>query len=69
MSPYPQAGELWCLKRNPSLMVLVMRIAESNELVLTKNLFRNESTEPLDEGWRGMNTFRKAWEPVTQENK
>ena len=69
MTPYPQAGELWCYKRNPSLMVLVMRIAESNELVLTKNLFRNEPTEPLNEGWRGMNTFRKAWEPVTQENK
>ena len=69
MSPYPQAGELWCYKRNPSLMVLVMRIAESNELVLTKNLFRNEPTEPLVEGWRGINTFRKAWEPITQESK
>lgn len=69
MTPYPQAGELWQYKRNPSLMVLVMRIAESNELVLTKNLFRNEPTEPLNEGWRGMNTFRKAWEPVTQESK
>ena len=68
MSPYPQAGELWCYKRNPSLMVLVMRIAESNELVLTKSLFRNEPTEPLNEGWRGINTFRKAWKPVTQEN-
>lgn len=69
MSPYPQAGELWCYKRNPSLMVLVMRIAESNELVLTKNLFRNESIEPLSEGWRGINTFRKAWKPITQEIK
>ena len=67
MTPYPQAGELWFLKRNPSLMVLVLRIAESNEMVLTKNLFRNEPTEPLNEGWRGMNTFRKTWTPVTQE--
>ena len=69
MSPYPQAGELWCYKRNPSLMVLVMRIAESNELVLTKNLFRNEPNEPLVEGWRGINTFRTTWRPVTQEIK
>ena len=59
MSPYPQAGELWCAKQNPSLMVLVIRIAECNQLVLTKSLF-----DVGFEGWRGLGTFRNAWKPV-----
>ena len=63
MTPYPQAGELWYLRCNPSLMVLVLRIAENNELVLTKNLFSSHSVE----GYRGMNTFRSLWKPVPQE--
>lgn len=69
MNPYPQAGELWCYKRNPSLMVLIMSIAKSGNMVLTRSLFRNEPTEPLTEGWRGMNTFRTAWRPIAKENK
>ena len=69
MTPYPQAGELWCYKRNPSLMVLVTSIAKSGNLVKTTNLFRNEPTEPLTEGWRGMKSFRKAWRPVTKEKQ
>lgn len=69
MSPQPQAGELWCYKKNPSLMVLILKIAHSNQLVLTRNLFRSQSIEPLDEGWRGMETFQSAWEPITQETK
>ena len=64
MSPFPQAGELWCYKRNPSLMVLVMRITESNKLVLTKSLFRDGQ-----ENYRGIETFRQEWRPTTQENK
>lgn len=63
MAPFPQAGELWFFKRNPSLMVLVLRITKSNDLVFTKNLFRDGG-----EGYRGMNTFRTAWKPVTKES-
>jgi len=63
MSSYPQAGELWCYKRNPSLMVLVLRVAESTQIVLTKDLFRDGR-----EGYRGMNTFRITWRPVTKED-
>ena len=63
MSPYPQAGELWCFKRNPSFLVLVLRVTESKDLVLTKNLFRDGG-----EGYRGMHTFRTVWEPVTKES-
>lgn len=62
MSPYPQAGELWCYKRNPSLMVLVMRITKSKNLVLTKSLFRDRQ-----ETYRGIETFRQEWRPTTQE--
>jgi len=69
MTPFPQAGELWCYNRNPSMMVLILSIAKSGNLVLTRNLFRNEPTEPLNEAWRGMNTFRTAWRPVTKEDK
>ena len=65
MTTYPQAGELWYLRCNPSLMVLVLRIAESKELVLTKNLFSSHKAE----GYRGMDTFRSLWEPVSQEIK
>ena len=64
MSPYPQAGELWYYKRNPSLMVLVMRITRSNELVLTKPLYGRGQ-----EGYRGIGAFRQEWEPITQETK
>ena len=64
MSPYPQAGELWYYKRNPSLMVLVMRITRSNELVLTKPLYGRGQ-----EGYRGIETFRQEWEPITQETQ
>lgn len=64
MSPYPQAGELWCYKRNPSLMVLVMRITKSKNLVLTKSLFRDK-----EENYRGIETFRQQWRPITQEDK
>ncbi len=63
MTPYPQAGELWYLRCNPSLMVLVLRITESNELVFTKNLFASH----IAEGYRGMDTFRSLWERVSQE--
>lgn len=66
MTPRPQAGELWCYKRNPSLMVLVLRIAESNELVLTKSLFGGDGQ---GEGWRGINAFRADWKPVTKEQQ
>ena len=62
MSPFPQAGELWCYKRNPSLMVLVMRITKSKNLVLTKSLFRDRQ-----ETYRGIETFRQEWRPTTQE--
>jgi hypothetical protein len=65
MTPFPQAGELWYLRCNPSLMVLVLRIAESRELVLTKNLFNSHSAE----GYRGIDTFRSLWKPVSQESK
>ena len=64
MSPFPQAGELWCYKRNPSLMVLVMRITKSKNLVLTKSLFRDK-----EENYRGIETFRQDWRPTTQETK
>ena len=64
MSPFPQAGELWCYKRNPSLMVLVMRITKSKNLVLTKSLFRDRQ-----ENYRGIETFRQEWRPTTQETK
>ena len=64
MTPFPQAGELWCFKRNPSLMVLVLQITKSNKLVFTKNLFRDGG-----ESYRGINTFRTAWKPVTKEQQ
>jgi len=64
MSPFPQAGELWCYKRNPSLMVLVMRITKSKNLVLTKSLFRDRQ-----ECYRGIETFRQDWRPTSQEDK
>ena len=64
MSPFPQAGELWCFKRNPAILVLVSRVTESKELVFTKNLFRDGG-----EGYRGMNTFRTVWKPVTQDTQ
>ena len=63
MTPFPQAGELWCYKRNPSLMVLVMRVVESKELVLTKDLFREHG-----ESYRGINSFRYSWKPVAKED-
>ena len=62
MTPFPQAGELWCYKRNPSLMVLVLRVTESNDLVLTKDLFREHG-----QSYRGINTFRTHWKPVAKE--
>lgn len=65
MNPYPQAGELWYLRCNPSLMVLVLRIADSRKLVLTKNLFSSHSAQEH----RGMDTFLSLWEPVSQESK
>ena len=64
MTPFPQAGELWCFKRNPSLMVLVLRITKSNKLVFTKSLFRDGF-----EGYRGVSQFRKTWRPVTKEQQ
>ena len=64
MSPIPQAGELWQYKRNPSLMVLVMRITRSNELVLTKPLYGRGQ-----EGYQGIETFRKEWKPIEKESK
>lgn len=64
MSPFPQAGELWCYKRNPSLMVLVMWITKSKNLVLTKSLFRDRP-----ETYRGIETFRQEWRPTSQEDK
>ena len=63
MSSYPQAGELWYYKRNPSLMVLVIRVVDSKELVLTKDLFREQG-----ESYRGMNSFRYSWRPVAKED-
>ena len=64
MSPIPQAGELWQYKRNPHLLVLVMRITRSNELVLTKPLYGRGQ-----EGYQGIETFRQEWKPVTKESK
>ena len=64
MSPIPQAGELWQYKRNPHLLVLVMRITRSNELVLTKPLYGRGQ-----EGYQGIETFRQEWQPVTKEIK
>ena len=64
MSPFPQAGELWCYKRNQSLMVLVLRITKSENLVLTKPLYsRGQET------YRGIETFRQDWRPTSQEDK
>ena len=62
MNPYPQAGELWYYKRNPSLMVLVMRITNSNELVLTKPLYGRGQ-----EGYMALQSFRQEWRPTRQE--
>ena len=64
MSPYPQAGELWQYKRNPHLMVLVMRITRSNQQLLTKPLYGRGQ-----EGYQGIETFRKEWKPIEQESK
>ena len=64
MNPIPQAGELWQYRRNPSLMVLVLRLTRSNELVLTKPLYGRGQ-----EGYQGIETFRQEWKPVTKESK
>ena len=63
MSPYPQAGELWCNKRNPSLMVLVLGMTKSKNLVLTKSLFRDG-----EDNYRGPRQFQETWRPVTKED-
>ncbi len=60
----PKAGELWCNKNDPSKMVLVLQIANSNNLVLTKPLWKDQQ-----EGYRGMSTFRTMWRPVTKETQ
>jgi hypothetical protein len=60
----PKAGELWHYKHDPSKMVLVLEITHTQ--VLTKNLFRGVG---LDKGYRGMNTFRTMWKPVTKETQ
>ena len=64
MNQFPQAGELWYLRCNPSLLVLVLRVTENGGLVLTKNLFNSHSAE----GYRGMDAFRSLWKPVSQES-
>ena len=60
----PKAGELWHNKHDPSKMVLVLAITQSNNLVLTKPLWKNQ-----EQGYRGMNTFRTMWKPVTKEKQ
>ena len=63
MTPYPQAGELWCYKRNPSLMVLVLGMTKSKNLVLTRSLFRDR-----EQAYRGTRQFQETWRPVTKED-